>query len=591
MKKIGFVSGNYIKYAWKLASKNTAIYIVFRVFFAFIPTLQIIVMGSFLNHAQKAFTMGSVTKGLKQSIIILFLFILTQYFVSILVDYTRWKFRLCTGVKYDLILTEKRSRLKYSLTENPDILDLIQKITEESSERIGKGTDNVLTICDYIIRISGIVITICKSSKVVGIIVLLLFCIMIPVAKKCGEEDYEAFTEVSKKYRRAAYLRKVLAHRDFVEERKLFDYTNPINKKWEEQQKEARELSQKVMKKNFFHIRFAGSMTILLAIVIAAVLIFPLVRGTMSTGIYISIVSTVLNLTKMMSWEVAGIIEDYIVNRKYMQDVLYFLSLEEIEETVCNDKKAKIETVRFEKVSFRYPGTDCLILKEVSFLMKKGKVYALVGENGAGKSTIIKLLLGLYDDYEGDIYINDSNIRNMDISERNSYFSVAYQNFAKYELSFKENLLLAREKKEITDREIQDCINTVGLNECVERLSQGLDSDLGRLEGKGSDLSGGEWQRIAIGRMLLRKSPIRIMDEPTAALDPIHEKEIYDMLSERENDVVKIMVTHRLGGIQKADCIFVFENGKLVEQGSHELLMNADRLYAKMYKTQRKWYI
>lgn len=594
MKNSKFPSVQYISFSMKHAAGYTGMLILLRLVLALMPSVQILTLAGLLDRAQEAFVIGKFTDALYLSIFLFVGFILLDTVLQIISSYVRMKYEIKIGMEYDRSLLTKKSRLLYYLAEEQNTQELVSRLSAESTEKMAKGLQNLLDLFEYGIRIAGVVVMVMAAHVGIGLAVMAIFAIMLPVAKKCGEEDYEAYTEADKQFRKASYLQQILGHRDFADERKTFAYTDKINEKWELQYDKGRTISQAVTKKNFIHIKSASMLTVMMAVTAAALLLFPLRKGAVTVGGYVSIVTAIINLTKLMSWNLAYIIEDFTVCREYMTDLLIFWQLPEIEReekgiTIPSKEVAKIV---FRKVSFRYPGCENYVLKDMSFTLEKGKTYAIVGENGSGKTTLVKLLLGLYREYEGEIYINGREIRQIGESELFSYFSVAYQDFPRYEMSLRDNLVLGRaDARGVSDEEIRERIDLLGLTDCVRRLPAGLDTEIGRLEEEGQDLSGGEWQRVAVARALLADGPIQIMDEPTAALDPIHESELFEKLISGETGDIHILITHRLGGIRNASQILVVEDGRIGECGTHEELLQKDGLYAEMFAKQKRWYV
>jgi len=210
-----------------------------------------------------------------------------------------------------------------------------------------------------------------------------------------------------------------------------------------------------------------------------------------------------------------------------------------------------------------------------------------VGVNGAGKTTLTKLLTGLYGQYEGEILLNGRDLRSYSQSELKSLYSLAYQDFARYFVSLKDTIALGWPDREAR---LDATIHQVGLDDAVTELPKGANTPLGKILDEGTDISGGQWQRVAIARALVSPAPVRILDEPTAALDPISESDIYHEFKRMSQGVTTLFISHRLGSTLLADRIFVIGEGRVLEQGDHEELMALHGLYAEMYEAQRSWY-
>ena len=228
-------------------------------------------------------------------------------------------------------------------------------------------------------------------------------------------------------------------------------------------------------------------------------------------------------------------------------------------------------------------------MKDFCLRMEKGRHYAFVGVNGAGKTTITKLLTGLYREYEGEILLNEKPLSSYTQAELKAYFSVVCQDFARYQISLEDNIALGN-VLEYDEEKIREAAGRIGLSDVIEKLPEGMRTPLGKVKEKGVDLSGGEWQRVAVARALYRPTAVRILDEPTAALDPVAESDIYRLFGRISAGGTTIFITHRLGGARLADRIIVIAKGQVAESGSHEELLAANGIYAEMFEAQRSWY-
>jgi ATP-binding cassette subfamily B protein len=248
--------------------------------------------------------------------------------------------------------------------------------------------------------------------------------------------------------------------------------------------------------------------------------------------------------------------------------------------------------IEFKDVCFSYPGTEKPVLNGVSFVIEYGKHYSFVGVNGAGKTTITKLLTGLYTNYEGEILIDDRELRTLTQGELKALSSVIYQDFARYFLTLYENIAIALPHDEESEKRsrVEKAVALVGLEETAGKLKNGLDTPLGKIHPDGVDISGGEWQRAAMARSVVSHAPLRILDEPTAALDPVNESQVYRRFEQISQGQTTIFISHRLGSTKLADTIYVLAGGKIEETGSHAELMAHNGLYAEMYNSQAEWY-
>ena len=241
----------------------------------------------------------------------------------------------------------------------------------------------------------------------------------------------------------------------------------------------------------------------------------------------------------------------------------------------------------FHDVSFSYPGTDIPVLEHVTLSFAIGDKTALVGRNGAGKTTLIKLLCRLYEPTSGYITLNDIDIRKYNYKEYTQAFSVVFQDFHLFSLPLDENIAAGTE---IDEAALQSSLAKVGLTDRVQQLPQGVRTRLYNNNGSGVDLSGGEAQRTAIARALYKDAPFVILDEPTAALDPIAEAEIYEQFSQMTAGKTAVYISHRMSSCKFCDRIIVLDHGRIAEDGTHDTLLANHGIYANLYETQAQYY-
>ncbi len=250
-------------------------------------------------------------------------------------------------------------------------------------------------------------------------------------------------------------------------------------------------------------------------------------------------------------------------------------------------------SIELKNVFFHYPYCEEKdILNNINISFERGKTYAIVGKNGCGKTTLVKLLLGLYKPVLGAILYNGENIEDIDTKIYHRKFSIIFQDFVRYPLSLKENIIVSNFDEGGTDKDLNDVLEVSGVSEFVDTLSDGLETNLMKQWKKGIDLSVGQWQKIAIARALYRNTEILVMDEPTASLDAFAEKDIFDRVNKicKQSNKTTVLISHRLSSVQNVDVILFMENGEIVEQGTHQELIEFKGKYFEMYKVQADSY-
>jgi ATP-binding cassette subfamily B protein len=277
----------------------------------------------------------------------------------------------------------------------------------------------------------------------------------------------------------------------------------------------------------------------------------------------------------------------------YLDDLFSFF---EIKPTISSPINAKPfpQPIRrgivFDNVGFRYPDTDIWAVRDLSFTLNAGETLALVGENGAGKTTIVKLLTRLYDPDEGNITIDGIDLREIGIRDIHAHVGVIFQDFTRYSFTAADNIGVGRIEKRTDKSRIEGAAERSLADAVIAKLPLKYDQPLGRLFNKGRDLSGGEWQKLAIARAYMRSAELVILDEPTAALDAKSEAEVFARFKSLTEDTTAVLISHRFSTVRMADRILVLDNGGILESGSHEELLQRGGRYAELFELQAAGY-
>jgi ATP-binding cassette subfamily B protein len=277
----------------------------------------------------------------------------------------------------------------------------------------------------------------------------------------------------------------------------------------------------------------------------------------------------------------------------YLDDLFSFFALEPRIRSTPGARPIPVPIRRgfvFEQVGFRYPGSDRWAVRGLDFTLAPGERIALVGENGAGKTTLAKLLVRLYDPTEGRILLDGVDLREYDIGSLRHNVGVIFQDFVRYDLLLRENIAVGNIAKLEDDPAIRAAATRSLADAVVARLDGRYDQMLGRRFEGGVDLSGGEWQKVALARAYMRDAQLLVLDEPTAALDARAEYEVFLRFAELTEGKMAVLISHRFSTVRMADRILVLRDGALVEQGTHDALVAAGGLYAELFKLQAAGY-
>lgn len=277
----------------------------------------------------------------------------------------------------------------------------------------------------------------------------------------------------------------------------------------------------------------------------------------------------------------------------FLQDYFDFLAIvptiRDHPEAIAAPKEIK-DGIRFENVGFKYPGTEVWAVRHISFFLQPGEKLALVGENGAGKTTLVKLLARMYDPSEGQILIDGIDIRRFSIESYRKMIGVIFQDYVRFSFKAGENVAVGQIEESENTQQIKTAAEKSLADPVIQKLPGGYDQMLGKRFSEGIDLSGGEWQKIALARAYMRDAQIVILDEPTASLDARAEYEVFKRFSELTKGKSAVIISHRFSTVRMADRILVLKNGELLELGTHEELVLKNGLYAELFALQAKGY-
>jgi len=319
-----------------------------------------------------------------------------------------------------------------------------------------------------------------------------------------------------------------------------------------------------------------------------------LVYSVIARGLAIGSMTIYISATERFSGSLSQVMQQYTdFSRQSLdvQEMIDFMNIPSLQlssgdKTPVFDKSSVIE---FKNVSFKYPGSDNYALKDMNIKLRGDEKLCIVGANGSGKSTFIKLLTRLYMPAAGEIFLNGINIKEYDYIKYQRLFAPVFQDCPRFYFSLRDNIVLA---SEYNQERLEQVGENSGLAPLAAKQPDGYDTQLGKwFDKKGFEPSGGEIQRIAIARAVYHDAPVFLLDEPTAALDPLAEYEIYTQFNKMILDRAAVLITHRLSAVRLADKIAVFENGGLIEYGTHKELFENGGVYTEMYKKQAEFYL
>lgn len=421
------------------------------------------------------------------------------------------------------------------------------------------------------------------------VLTVLISLLGLPLLKKANQADYEIF-DVNTEGSRSVAVYLELGNYQLGKEIRTYGFAPFLIRRLEDLLDGLCTRIDKSMKKRDMLRASAvsfGNLGLLLAYGYAGL---KAIAGLATAGeltVYVGAVTSLATAIRTVM-ETIGTLD---LQRKYLKEYEDFLAVpsERYDGTLPVEKRTDDDyEIAFHNVSFRYPNQEEMSLKNVDFVLKKGEKLAIVGPNGAGKTTFIKLLCRLYDPTEGEITLNEIDIRKYDYREYLTLLSVVFQDFRLFSMELGQNVAA---DTEYDSARVWECLIKAGIAERVTAMERGLRTGLYQREQDGVEISGGEAQKIAIARALYKGAPVVILDEPTSALDPISEYEIYRRFDALVEGRTSIYISHRMSSCRFCDEILVFQEGRIVQYGSHIALMRErDGLYRKMWDAQAEYY-
>ncbi len=518
--------------------------------------------------------------------------------------------------KVTVAISEKSLQLDYEVLEKQETLEMIHRAKEGMN-----SNGNIASFCDLLgsvaARLAGIVyslilfagacipvkgVNIKKSDRLTAILnawwspfLLWVVCILmlfwaLAIQKGDGIRTQKNFDRNVKYNRRFGYFFGFLTRYKEGKDIRLYQMQDMITEG-------LRECNENNEKNSHIMMREANRSNacrrILNLVLQAASYLYVGLKamvGLISVGGVLQYVGAFRNFYNGIAG-ILGVYVDVDVQSKYLSLFEDFMEIEnkKYEGTLPvekrDDNKYEIE---FRDVSFKYPNSPDYVLSHVNAKFRIGEKTAMVGPNGAGKTTFIKLLCRLYDPTEGEILLNGINIKLYDYREYMSLFSVVFQDFQMFAFSVAENVATSMEYDE---RKIIDCIGAAGLAGRLAELPEGIRTNLYQLQEGGVEVSGGEAQKLAIARALYKDAPFVVLDEPTSALDPVAEYDIYKRFDDLVQDKTAVYISHRMSSCRFCNNIFVFEDGRIVQKGSHDsLMLEEEGLYSKLWNAQAQYY-
>lgn len=587
-----------LKFVFKEAWQKKPI--IFFVYFlqliaVVLERFQFVVLPKFvIDQIENIINGADLNTALRLTVIYIALTIGLHFFTSVLngiVNQIKDVYREWFNLDWAAQIGNQSMKMDFQLTEEPEALNQKGKADEGSAWYSGSVVgilDNFFVILQNCIVFLGVILVIVLTCPILIPILILSLVIIAFFNYKNNKIQIESFSLLSKINRIFGYYFFNLSNYRYGKDLRLYDCKEMFYSKSlelvDEQVGNYKNVANKVLKNNIP----ISLINVIRDGLVYSYIGYQTIIGKLSVGNFTMCINSANALYTSLQNIVLGI-QEVIKRCNYANEFLKYIEYPQaLSNGTVECKKTDDYVIEFKNVFFKYPRSEDYVLKDINLKIEKGEHLAIVGLNGAGKTTFIKLLCRLYDVTSGEILINGRNITEYKQDEYRNIIATVFQDFKLFAFSLKENICFT---KEFNQQQFEKALLQSGISNDVEKFPNGYDTMISKdFDEEGIELSGGQQQKTAIARAIYKDSPIIILDEPTAALDPLAESEIYSNFNSMVGGKTAIYISHRLSSCKFCDKIAVFNEGKISEYGNHQSLMKQNALYKKMFDEQAQGY-
>lgn len=560
--------------------------------YIFIISFSMVIIGS-LPSVSTLISQG-IINGVQSKVEIERIFVLIAIYVGIDLfqgifsyglNYYKMRFSYKFNLQFNKKILSKAGKLSLKSYEDSETYDMINRAQYEGNGKLLTYLDTLMSAFSSIITMISYLIIIMTFRPWIVLCIIVIPVIKFFISKRINLQSFNIIKDRTNDERRRWYIQYILTYGDFYKELKIYDLYKFFIRRYE---KYTQKFNKDDLKLEKNRSMLLSVMTLLEAIIDGILFVYIIFCGYIGE-ILIGNVLTYMRTIAQVKTQITNILQIFSDMNKeslFINQLIDYFALPE-DRTTGKTKIEKVKRIKVQNLCYKYQPNGKYVLKNVNFEVNMKESLAIIGCNGSGKTTLIKLLMGFYDDYEGNIYINGIELRNIDRDDLKRHIATLFQDFVKYESTFRENIGYGNLKILNEDERIWDILNKFGLDALVSDSSKQLDTQVGYWFDGGKQISEGQWQKIGLSRAFAKNADVYILDEPNSALDPISEYELSQSYLDLVKDHIGIIIAHKFNNfIKSVDKVILLSEGEVIGQGNHESLIQHNKVYRTLYNIQ-----